>query len=144
MQLHLNYPLPQRKPGNSMQLANVVEDLGVFIDNSFSPSIHCKEAAFKARWMLFVIRRLFAELSVSAFAPIYNTLAWPHLEYAMQACSSNLVAEAYRLERTHWLVTRLVKGFRRLPYEELLCRLDLHSIRRRRQHFFLFRHCGLA
>ncbi len=80
--LHFNYPLSRGKPGNSIQLANVVEDLGVPMDNSFSPSIHCKEAAFKARRMLFVIRRSFAELWVSTFAPIYNTLAWPHLEYA--------------------------------------------------------------
>ncbi len=85
-----------------MHAANVVKDLGVLMDNSFSPSIHCKEAAFKARWMLLMIKRSFTKLSVSAFAPLYNTLA-----------------------------TRLVQGFRRLPYEERLRRLGLHSLGRR-------------
>ncbi len=78
----------QPSQGNSIQVANVVKDLGVLIDLSFSPSVHCKEAASKARRMLFMIRRSFAELSVSAYAPLYNTLVRLHLEYAMQACSS--------------------------------------------------------
>ncbi len=50
----------------------------------------------------------------------------------MQACSPNLVVDAAYLERIQRLATRLVKGFRRLPYEERLHRLGLHSLRRRR------------
>ncbi len=47
----------------------------------------------------------------------------------MQTCPSNLVADADSLER---LVTRPVKGFRLLPYEEPLRRLGLHPLLRRR------------
>ncbi len=128
----LQLSLATGSPGNFIHVAHVVKDLGVLIGHPFSPSIHCKEAASKARRMLFMIRRSFAELSVSAFAPLYNTLVWPHLEYAMQACSPNLVADADYLEQIPRLATRLVKGFRRLPYEERLRRLGLHSLRRRR------------
>ncbi len=35
--------------GNSIQAANVVKDLSVLMDNCFSSSIHCKEAASKVR-----------------------------------------------------------------------------------------------
>ncbi len=70
------------------QVANVVKNLDVFIDNSVSPSIHCKEASSKARRMLFMIWPSFAELSVSAFAALYSTLVRSHFEYAIQACSS--------------------------------------------------------
>ncbi len=62
--------LATESPGDSIQVANDVKDMGVLMDNSFSPSIHCKEAASKARRMLFMIRRAFAEPSVSAFAPL--------------------------------------------------------------------------
>ncbi len=61
------------------------------------------------------------------FAALYNMLVRPNLEYAMQACWPNLAADADRLEQTQRLATRLVKGFRRLPCEERLRRLDLHS-----------------
>ncbi len=64
------------------------------MDNSFSPSTQCIETASKARYRLFMIRRSFAELSVSTFAALYNTLVRPPLEYAMQAHSQNLVTDA--------------------------------------------------
>ncbi len=72
-------------PGYCIQVANVANDLGVLIGNSFSYSIHCKEAASKARRMLFIVRRSFAKLSVSSFAhlktrwfcPILSTLCRP-------------------------------------------------------------------
>ncbi len=57
-------------------------------------------------------------------------LVRPHLGYAMQDCSSNLVADADSLEQIKWLAMRL--GVRQLPYEERLRRLSLHSFNRRR------------
>ncbi len=112
--------------------------------------------------MLFMIRRSFAKLPVSVVAGLYNTLVRPQLEYALQACSPNLVADADCLEQIQRLATGLVKGFRRRPYEERLRRLGLHFLRRRRlrgdlsriQNVFcrigsgpqplFFRQCGLA
>ncbi len=79
-----------------------------------------------------MIKRSFAELSVSTFAALYNTLVRPHHEHAMQACSPNRVVYADCLGRIQRLATRLLKCFRRLPYEERLRWLGLHSLRRRR------------
>ncbi len=93
------------------------------MDNPFSLSIHCKEAASKARRMLFMMRRSLADVSVSAFAAIFNTLVRPHLE---QTCSPNFAADADYLEKTQRLATRFVKGCYRLR------RLGLHSLRRSR------------
>ncbi len=119
----LQLSLATGSPGNSIQVANVGKVLGGLIDHSFSPSIHCKEAASKARRMLFMIRQSFTETTVPAFSPLYKTVVRLHLEYAKQACSPNLVADADCLEH--------IQGFRQLPYEERLRRLGLHSLRRR-------------
>ncbi len=119
-------------PGDSIQVVHVVKDLCVVMDSSFSPSIHCKHIASKARRMLFMIKRPFAEQSVSALASLYNTLVRPHFEYTMKACSPNVVADADCLEQIQRLATRLVKGFRQLPYEERLRQLGLHSATVRR------------
>ncbi len=91
-----------------------------------------QKAASKTRRMLFMIRWSFAELSVSLLAPIYNTLVRLHRQYAMQACSANLLANADCLGQIQRLATRLVKGFHQLPYKERLRQLGLHSLRRRR------------
>ncbi len=67
-------------PGSFMHIANLAEGLGILMDNSFSPAIYCKQAA---RGMLCMMRRLFVELSVSAFAALKKTLVQPHLEHAV-------------------------------------------------------------
>ncbi len=68
---------------------------------------------------------------VSAFTYLYNKLVQPHLEHSMQPCTPNLVTDADCLEPIQRLPTRIVKGCCRLPYEEQLRRLDLHSLNRR-------------
>ncbi len=75
----------------------------------------------------------------------------------MQACLPILVTDADCLEQIQRLATGLVIGFRRLLYEERLCQLGLHYIRRCRLHGDLIgmykmfsggldleRQCGLA
>ncbi len=49
----------------------------------------------------------------------------------MQACSPNLVIDADCIKRFQRMAMRLVKGFRRLPCEEVPRRLRLHSLNRR-------------
>ncbi len=39
--------------GDSIQVANTVDDMGLLMDSSFSPSIHCREVASKATRMFF-------------------------------------------------------------------------------------------
>ncbi len=51
----------------SIQIANVI------MDSSFSPSIQRREAASKARRMLFMIMQSCAEPSMSVFAVFFNT-----------------------------------------------------------------------
>ncbi len=63
-----------------------------------------KEAVSKARRMLFMIRRPIAKLFVSTFAPIYNTLVGPHLQYAWWP---NFVANTDCLEQIRRFATIL-------------------------------------
>ncbi len=49
--------------GDSIQVANVVKDLGDLMDSSFSLSIHCREAASNVRHLLFMIRWSLHELT---------------------------------------------------------------------------------
>ncbi len=97
--------------GDSLPVTSIAKVWGFLMDSSFSPSIHRSEAAFKPSRVLLIIRRSFAELSVSAFAPLDNTLVRSHLENAVQVCSRNLVAGADCLQRIQQLATRLEKGF---------------------------------
>ncbi len=106
-------------PGESIQVANIDKYLGVRMDSSFSPSIQNRKAGSKEKKrILIMIRRYFTEISMFALTPhpLHKTLVQPYLEYAMQACSPNLVADVDCLEQIQRLTTRLVKSFRRLIY----------------------------
>ncbi len=118
--------------GTAIPVSKLFKDVGVQVDDLFSPSAQCTAATNKARRLIFMIRRSFQDLSKWAFICLYGVLVRPPLEYGMPACSPNLVADINHLERIVSLASRLVTGMRHLPYEERLQRRGRHSLKRRR------------
>ncbi len=123
-----------------MQAANVVNGMGVHMDNFFSPSIHCREATSKSRRMLFMLRRSLAALFVFTFANLYCTSFRPHLEYATQACSPNPATNADCLEQIQSGDEDRKRFNRWLPYEERLRPVGLNTTNRRRLRRKLLAH----
>ncbi len=78
-----------------------------------------------------MIQRSFCELSKTAFTPLYCALVRPHLEYAMDVNTPTLRADKNQLERVQRLATRLVRGYRHVPYEERLRQVKLFSLERK-------------
>ncbi len=97
-----------------------VRYLGFPLDTTFISSVHCREAANRAR------RLLFCDLSKATFNPLYCAIVRPRLEHAMEANAPKLRADINQIERVQRLATRLV------PYEERLRQLNLFSLERRR------------
>ncbi len=58
---------------NLQSVSNVLTLLFKIVSPSIR-NLNCKEAASKARLLLFMTRQSFAERPVPAFTPIYNTL----------------------------------------------------------------------
>ncbi len=56
----------------------------------------------------------------------------PHLEYAIGVNAPTLRADIILLDKVQRLAAGLVRGLRRVPYEERLCQLHLFSLERRR------------
>ncbi len=114
----LRLPFSPDGSGTPNPVPKLVQDLDVQTDNVCPPSAQCTEAANKSKWLIFMIRRSFQDLSKSAFILLYGALVRPHLEYGRPACSPNLVACINHLERIQRIATRLVTGMRNLPNEE--------------------------
>jgi len=81
---------------------------------------------------LGMIRRQFRVLDKQSFILLYKGFIRPHLEYAIQAWSPYLRKAIDRLERVQRQATKLVKGFKKLSYEERLERLNLTTLEKRR------------
>ncbi len=82
--------------------------------------------------MLFYLKRSFAALTPSIFLPLYKAFIRPNLEYAIQASSPILFRDCQALESVQKLAVKFIKGFRHVPYETALQRLQLFCLIRRR------------
>jgi len=67
-----------------------------------------------------MVSRQFKDLDKEGFLIIYKEYVRPHLEYAIQAWSAYLKRDVNHLEKVLRRAARLVKGFKKLQYEERL------------------------
>jgi hypothetical protein len=130
-----NRPLvvPRINCSHSISSCSQVKDLGVVVDDSFTPSAQCAAAASRARRSLFLLKRSFVNMTPKLFIPLYSALVRPHLEYAVQCWNPYLQKDINLLENVQRLATRMVKGFSGIEYPERLRRLKLFSLTKRRR-----------
>jgi len=113
--------------------STVEKDLGVHITDSLKPSTQCMKAASKARSVLGMVRRHFRRLDCRDFLLIYKTYIRPHVEYCIQSWAPYLQKDIQCLESVQRSATRLIYGFKKLPYEQRLARLGLTTLQVRRE-----------
>jgi hypothetical protein len=107
-------------------------DLGVWISTSLKTGIQCQTVYNKASALLGMLRRLFSRFTKDTFPVIMNTYIRPTMEYAVQAWSPWMVKDVEVLQRIYHRATKLVDGFKTLPYAERLRRLNLFDFTYRR------------
>ncbi len=91
-----------------------INDLGITVISTFTPSAYVLTAANKARRMLYYMPDEGDILS------LYNTLVRPRLECTIKANCPYLRKDIYHLEIKQLAATRWVIGLRYLNYEESL------------------------
>jgi len=122
-----NYMIHQDNTDWNIQEVTEDSDLGVLTTCTLKVSRQFHEAASKANRVLGMIHRQFKDLDKKSFLIIYNSFVRPHLEYAVQSWSPYLKWDMEHLEKVQRRATKLVKGYWKLPYEELQ-RLNLTTL----------------
>jgi len=102
-------------------------------------AIHVKRQMLKLMKVLGVIRRHFKRHDPQDFLIIYKSYIRPHLEYCIQAWSPYLQKDIYCLESVQHAATRLVRGFKKVLYEDRLRIMGLTTlaVRRKRSYWML-------
>ena len=122
------------REGNRHHLQKVEQekDIGVIIDSKLTFEAHINEKVNKANKMAGVIRRAFQFLTPKIFVPLYKSLVRCHLDYAASVWGPYRIKDIEQIESVQRRATKYLPGFKDLPYEERLRKLNLPSLTYRR------------
>ena len=118
--------------GQNLIKVDEEKDLGVIVKSDLKSGSQCLAASRKANTILGFIARNFECKTPDVITRLYTSLVRPHLEYAVQFWSPYFQKDEKKLESVQRRATKLIPGFRALPYEERLKRLDMFSLKDRR------------
>ena len=94
--------------------------------------------------MVGMIRRSFSYLDKRLFKKLYVAFVRPHLEFSQAAWYPHLIKHTSTIERVQRRATKLIDRFNNLHYEERLRKLDLPSLKYRRERgdmIEMYKHC---
>lgn len=115
-----------------------VKDLGIYISQNLSSSIHCLNTASKASRIAALIRKTFVSKNVTLMAKAFTTYVRPILEYSSIVWSPHLIGDINRIENVQRQFTKKIlwknKNF---SYSERLQFLNLERLETRRIKFDL-------
>ena len=84
------------------------KDLGVLIENSPKPTLHCQKAANRGMSALNLLKMIFNMISKRNFQPLFNAYVWPHIEYCSQAVGPYMKQSFTALGKVQRRATKLV------------------------------------
>lgn len=121
--------------GEQLDLDNITseKDIGVTVDEDLNFRTHIQLGVNKANSILGLIRRTFTFLDEKMFKLLFKALVRPHLEYASSVWSPYMTKDIELIENVQRRATKLIPGFKDLPYPERLQRLNLPTLEHRRK-----------
>ena len=108
------------------------KDIGVIVQDTLKPSLHCAKAAAKANSVLGQISRAVMYRDSNTFVRLYLVYVRPVLEYCIQAVGPYSEADKLCLEKVQMRAVRMVSNLKRGTYEEKLKSLNLTIFKERR------------
>ena len=119
--------------GTKLKTSECEKDLGVLVTPNMSPEKHIASIVRSTYGLLANIRVAFKPLDSEIFRPIYVTYVRPKLEYAAQFWNPHLKKHEHTIERVQRHATKLVPELRDLSYEDRLDKLNLPTLKERRE-----------
>jgi len=125
------YELQHNGKPRVLDESNEEKDLGVYVSTDLKPSTQCTKSANRAISILRMVKRNFPRTDKDDFAVLYKTYIRPHMEYCIQAWSSQLVKVIQTLEKVQRQATKCVIGMKGKTYEQRLQLLNITTLEKR-------------
>ena len=118
---------------NLLNETKLEKDLGVFISCDLKPSQHVAKVAARANKIIGLVKKIFDYIDAETIMSIHCTMIRPILEYAVQSWCPYLAKDINELEKVQHRVTKLVPDLQDLSYEERCEKLNLPTLKQRRE-----------
>lgn len=109
------------------------KDLGIIVRGDLSPESHINKVVGEAYGLLNRVRIAFNYLNEDMLVKIIKSMVRPKLEYAAVVWSPHLKKHITKLEKVQKVATKMIPELRQLTYEERLEKLNLPTLRERRE-----------
>lgn len=118
--------------GISLETVEQQEDLGVTISSDLKWSHHISKIIKKCNVLVYLIKRVFKDLTPSSLLAIYKTYVRPIIDYASVVWCPYYEKDINALEQVQRRFTKFSPALQNLTYPERLEALQLTSLRDRR------------
>lgn len=127
-----------KDPSNiNIRSGESVKDLGVITNKYISFKEHIQSIVLASKRMCGIICRTFATRDPEIMLKLFNTYIRSKLEYCCSIWSPTLQSEINELERMQKTFTSKIYGMEEKDYHERLKILNLYSLERRRERYFI-------
>ena len=118
--------------GSVLESTAAEKDIGVMIQDTLKPSLHCAKTAAKANGVLGQLSRAVLYRDSNTFIRLYLVYVRPILEYCIQAVGPHTAADKLCLEKVQMRAVNLVSNIGKGSYSEKLIKLNLTTLEERR------------
>ena len=122
---------------NPLTAKTYERDLGILVDEKLSFDQQVSNAVSKAKRLVGMMLHTFSSRSKNVILPVFRSLIRPVIEYASQVWNSSSVSHTNQLESVQRYVTKRIAGLYTTPYTERLKKLNMCTLRERRQYLDL-------
>ena len=105
---------------NQIESADVVKDLGIYVNRNLEPSVHVAKIARKAHVVLSQIQRATTLRDSKTFIGLYKSFVRPHLETAASVWNPSKREDVIMLEKFQRSAFRMVTDLGDIPYDQKL------------------------
>ena len=129
---------PYKSPsGEDIQIKNTARDLGVLANNDLMFKEHINKIVTSSRIAMGMILRTFSTRDKKPMIKMFNTYIKSKLEYCCIVWSPVQQSYINELEKIQKTFTSKINGMEELDYHERLKELDMYSLERRRDRYFI-------
>ena len=123
--------------GDEIQIKETAKDLGVFASNDLMFKEHIDKIVTSSRMVMGMLFRTFSTRDKVPMIKMFNTYIKSKLEYCCIVWSPVQQAYINELEKIQKTFTSKINGMEELDYHERLIKLDMYSLERRRDRYFI-------